>query len=1099
MKKTLFGTAVSGLILVLLAGGSLPAKKVSTAESVLKDLSLEGLKWRSIGPAMTSGRVADFAVNPADPSEYYVAAASGGVWKTGNAGTTFAPVFDRYGSYSIGCVTLDPGNPHCVWVGTGENNNQRSVGYGDGVYKTEDGGKSWKHMGLEDSEHIGMIVVHPENSQHVYVAAYGPLWRSGGDRGLYQTRDGGQTWERILEVSPHTGISEIHMDPRDPGRLYAVAHQRRRRQWTYLGGGPESAVYRSVDGGKNWQKIESGLPRGDLGRIALDISPVQPDILYAVVEAENGRGGFFRSTDRGASWEKRSGYYSSGNYYQELVCDPVDPDKVFALDTFLQVTEDGGKTWRDLGEKSKHIDNHAIWINPRNPDYHLVGCDGGVYESFDGGKNWKFMTNLPITQFYKVAVDNTRPFYYVHGGTQDNYSLAGPSRTISAHGIVTADWITTQTADGFESAIDPRDPNIIYAQSQYGGLQRYDKRSGEILGIKPRAPRGQREYNWNWDAPLLISPHHHQRLYFAADVLLRSDDRGSSWIEVSGNLTRQIDRNQLPVMGRVWPMGAVAKNQSTSRYGAIVALDESPLKEGLIYAGTDDGLIQVTEDSGKTWRKTESFPTVPEYTYVNDIIASLHDPEVVFACFNNHKSGDFHPYVLKSDDRGRSWRSITANLPGRGTVYALAQDFKDPDLLFAGTEFGCFFTIDGGGYWKALQKGLPTIAVRDIALQEDEDDLVLATFGRGFYILDDYSCLRYLSRENLQKAGMIFPVREALMFVESYPLGELGSKARGFQGEMYYSASNPPVGSVFRYYLKEAVKTLKEQRTDREKEMIKAGKPVAYPTYEQLKAEEEEVKPYLLFTIRDERDRVVRFLRAPMHPGVHQKVWDLTYPALETVRDSRYDPCQDGPSGTFVLPGTYRVSLAQHVRGRITELAGPISFAVKSLGHATLPAEDKPALADFQKKVKILNNQFNSLQDTAQRVRDNLPRYREALKSIAADRRGLSERIRSAEKEMDQIFIELYGDHTRARLDQPIETGLVRRLRGVIYSHALSTSAPTQTQVREYESVRAAYPVLNQKLQDLLREKIQAIETELKKRGAPHIRGQVFPQDMEER
>jgi photosystem II stability/assembly factor-like uncharacterized protein len=561
-------------------------------------LSLSALKFRAIGPALTSGRISDFAINPNNNSEFYVATSSGGVWKTVNAGTTFKPIFDEEGSYSIGCITMDPNNTNVLWVGTGENNNQRSVAYGDGLYKSEDGGKSWKNVGLKNSEHIGKIAVDPRDSDVVYVAAYGPLWSAEGDRGLYKTTDGGKNWEAVLTIDEHTGVSEVHLDPCDPDVIYAIAHQRRRRMWTYLGGGPGSAIYKSKDAGASFSKINEGLPEGDLGRIGLAISPLDSKTIYAIVEAQRGKGGFYRSINGGASWEKQNSYTSRGNYYQEIFCDPKDIDRVYSMDVYLQVTDDGGKTFRNLGERSKHVDNHVMWIDPDNTDYYLVGGDGGIYESFDRGKTWKFMPNLPVTQFYKVAIDYAEPFYCVYGGTQDNYSLGGPSRTTSAHGIVNSDWYTTQGGDGFESQVDPKDPNIIYAQSQYGNLVRYDKKSGEKMGIKPRERKGEKSYRWNWDAPLLISPHSHTRLYFAANKVFRSDDRGNTWTVISDDLSRQIDRNTLPVMGRVWPMDAVAKNASTSQYGNIVALDESPVQEDLLYAGTDDGLIHVTEDSG---------------------------------------------------------------------------------------------------------------------------------------------------------------------------------------------------------------------------------------------------------------------------------------------------------------------------------------------------------------------------------------------------------------------------------------------------------------------------------------------------------------------
>ncbi|MGD8322368.1 MAG: glycosyl hydrolase, partial [Gemmatimonadota bacterium] len=713
--------------LFLVLGLLLPAAPAVAQDSPLTPATFRGLNLREIGPALTSGRVVDFAVDPDDPATWYVASASGGVWKTVNDGTTFQPVFGSEGSYSIGVVTLDPNNPHVVWVGTGENNAQRAVGYGDGVYKSVDGGRTWKRMGLEDSQHIGSIVVDPRDSNVIYVAAQGPVWSAGGDRGLYKSTDGGEHWTPILQISENTGVNEVHLDPRDPDVLYASAWQRRRHVWTYIGGGPESALYKSTDAGATWTKVTTGLPSGDVGRIGLCISRSDPDYVYAIIEAAGESGGFFRSTDRGASFRRQSSYRTSGNYYSEIMCDPFDRDRVVSMDVWAQVTDDGGKTWGRFGELHKHVDNHALWFDPADPDHVINGNDGGVYESWDGAETWQFKANLPVTQFYKVALDNDAPFYGVYGGTQDNFSLGGPSRTTSQHGIVNADWEITNGGDGFESQADPTDPNIIYAQSQYGGLVRYDKKSGEIVPIQPQPAEGE-ALRWQWDAPLLVSPHSHTRLYHAANKVFRSDDRGDSWIEISPDLTRQLDRNTLPVMGRVWGPDAVAKNASTTIYGTIVTLDESPVTEGLLYVGTDDGLIQVTEDGGGAWRKIERFPGVPERTYVNMVLASRHDAGTVYAAFNNHKNGDFTPYLLESTDEGRSWTSIASDLPERGSVYAIAEDPVVPDLLFAGTEFGVYFSRDGGGHWVELQGGgFPTVGVRDLAIQGRENDLVLAT------------------------------------------------------------------------------------------------------------------------------------------------------------------------------------------------------------------------------------------------------------------------------------------------------------------------------------------------------------------------------------
>ncbi len=722
-------------------------KTVKTETAEKKEDAFKGLAFRGIGPAMISGRITDLAVDPRNPSIRYVTAASGNVWKTINAGTTWTPIFDDKGSYSIGCVTLDPKNPLTVWIGSGENNSQRSVAYGDGVYKSSDGGVSWENLGLKNSEHIATILIDPRDSGRVLVAAQGPLWAPGGDRGLYETRDGGKTWKAILTVDENTGVTDVVRDPRDPDVLYAASYQRRRHIWTLIDGGPGSGIWKTTDGGTTWKRLENGLPKEDLGRIGLAIAPSKPDVVYAVIEAANKAGGFFRSTDQGGSWEKRSPYVSGGpQYYQELFVDPKIETRVYSMDTWMQVTEDGGKTFRKVGETFKHVDNHVLWIDPEDTDHLLAGCDGGLYESFDRGTTWAWFENLPLAQFYKVGLDEAVPFYSLYGGTQDNNTVGGPSRTRTTHGIVNADWFITLGGDGFQTVVDPKDPNIVYSQAQHGVLARYDRRTGETVDIQPQPEEGEPSLRWNWDSPLIISPHSSTRLYFAANRIFRSDDRGDTWRAVSGDLTRQTDRNKLKVMGRVYSVDAVAKNASTSFYGNIVALAESPRKEGLIAAGTDDGLIQISEDGGSSWRAIGTFPGVPDESYVSRTVFSRHDAATMYAAFDNHKKGDFKPYVLASFDTGRTWRSIAGNLPERGTVYALAEDAVVPELLFAGTEFGVFFTRDRGTTWNPLKGGLPTIQVRDLAIQERENDLVLATFGRGFYILDDYRALRSASK-----------------------------------------------------------------------------------------------------------------------------------------------------------------------------------------------------------------------------------------------------------------------------------------------------------------------------------------------------------------
>ena len=671
-------------------------------DTVLTSSLVNGLKFRSIGPAFTSGRIADFAVNPKNHSEWYVAAASGHVWKTTNNGTTFEPIFDNYGAYSMAVVVIDPNNSNVVWVGTGENNHQRSLGYGDGVYKSNDGGKSFTNMGLKDSRQIGKILIDPRNSDVVYVAAEGSVWGPGGDRGLYKTWDGGKTWKKILEISENTGVNNILMDPRNPDVMYVSSEQRRRHVFTKIGGGPETAIYKSTNAGETWDKLTSGLPSGDMGGMGLAISPVNPDFIFAIIEAAGDASGFYRSTDRGASWTKMSGHVAQGQYYNEIYCDPKNVDIVYSVETVSKYTTDGGKTWQPIGNNKRHVDDHAFWIDPDDTKHFMIGGDGGIYETYDWGKEFIFKSNLPVTQFYRVQADNATPFYNVYGGTQDNNSFGGPSRNISNTGVLSDDWFVTNGGDGFWAQIDPVDPNIVYCESQYGGMVRFDKKSLESVDIRPEPRKGEDSYQWNWNTPLILSPHSHTRLYCSANKVFRSDDRGNTWQVISDDLTAKIDRNNWPVMGKYWSIDAVQKDISTSLYGTIISLDESPVKEDLLYAGTDDGLIQVTEDAGKNWRKVSSFPGVPENTYVSDLNASLFDENIVFASFDNILRDDFKPYLLKSTDKGKSWVSIAGNLPEKGTVHSIQQDFKNSDLLFAGTEYGIFFTIDGGKNWVQL-------------------------------------------------------------------------------------------------------------------------------------------------------------------------------------------------------------------------------------------------------------------------------------------------------------------------------------------------------------------------------------------------------------
>jgi len=1054
--------------------------------------TFSGLSLRSIGPAVTSGRVVGFAVHPKDPKQYYVAAASGGVWKTTNAGTTWTPVFDSEGSYSIGVVVIDPKNPHVVWVGTGENNSQRSVGYGDGVYRSDDGGKSWKNMGLKASEHIGKLIIDPRDSNTVYVAAQGPLWGPGGDRGLFKTTDGGKTWKKVLSISENTGVTDVVMDPRNPDQLIAAAYQRRRHVWTLINGGPESAIYRSTDAGATWTKLKTGLPTEELGRIGLALAPSDPDLVYAIIESIDKKGGIFRSSDFGITWEKRNDFDQQAQYYAHLVVDPKNSERVYVMNVYLQVSDDGGKTLRNLGERFKHVDNHTIWIDPRDANFYRVGCDGGVYESWDRGRNWRFVANLPITQFYDVTVDNAGPFYHVYGGTQDNFTLGGPARNRSVHGITNADWYVTQSGDGFHSRVDPQDANTVYSEAQYGALIRYDRRTGQSMGLQPQPGRGEPPLRWNWDSPLIISPHAHTRLYFAANILFRSDDRGDTWKAVSGDLTRKIDRNTLPVMGKVWAADAVSKSVSTSFYGNIVALTESLKKEGLIYVGTDDGLIQVTQNGGAAWKKIDKFPGVPERTYVSRLLASQHEMNTIYAAFENHKNADFAPYLLKSVDAGATWTMIKGDLPANGPVLAIAEDHENPQLLFVGTEFGLYFTVDGGQKWIRLKGGLPTIAVRDLAIQKQMNDLAVGTFGRGIYILDDYALLRSVKPEMLARENVLFPVRNALLYIQTR---RYGLRDKAFQGAAFYTANNPPYGATLTYYLKDDIKTRKERRREAEKEAAKKSGKSSYPSGDQLRAEADEEAPAILLTVADVTGTVVRTLTGPVKQGFHRVTWNLREPAAALPRprppETDDDLFFEEPAGPLVMPGVYKVQLAKRVDGVVTPLGRPQEFAVGVDGMEALAPADSKALFEFQQKVTRLQRAVSGSLEAANALSQRIEQIKRALDHTPGAEEKWKEEARSLEKHNREILKALRGDVVMRGRNENTPPAIVERVQEIVGSRRLSLARPTTTQREQFQVAGAEFAQELAKLRRLIDVDLRAVEKHLDAIGAPWTPGRL--------
>ncbi len=1080
-KKTVLLFSLISIIISLSA-----KEKEEENKYAIKSELVSGLKFRSIGPSFTSGRIADFAVNPNNFSEYYVAVASGNIWKTTNNGITFDPIFDSYGAYSIGCLAIDSKNTNVVWAGTGENNHQRALGYGDGIYLTLDGGKKWKNMGLKDSRQIGMILIDPRNSNTVYVAAEGSVWGPGGDRGLYKTTDRGETWTKVLNVSENTGITNVICDPRNPDILYATAEQRRRHVHTKIGGGPESTIYKSDDAGKNWKKINNGLPTEHMGGIGITISPQNPDVVYAIIEAANEAGGFFRSSDRGESWKKMSKHSSSGQYYNEIYCDPVQFDKVYSVETFTHFTNDGGKTWEKLSTEDRHVDDHALWINPEDNKNLIIGGDGGVYISYDAGNKWRQVSNLPATQFYRVSVDNDLPFYNVYGGTQDNATLGGPSRNMSTFGVTSGEWYVTVFGDGFWSCSDPTDPNIVYSEWQYGNVIRYDKKSGEKVSVKPQPRKDELTYRWNWNAPLLISPHSPTRLYIAANKLFRSEDRGNTWTVISEDLTAQIDRNTWSVMGKYWSSDAVVKDISSSQYGTIVSLCESPIKEDLIYVGTDDGLIQITEDAGKTWKKVSSFIGVPEHTYVSDILASQFDENVVYATFDNMKNDDFKPYLLKSNDKGKTWTSAATGLPENGTVHTIAQDVVKENLLFAGTEFGVYFSINAGLNWVQLKAGIPTISVRDIAIQARESDLVLATFGRGFYILDNYAPLRELTESTPTTDNKLFPVKNALIYMQ---IGKIYG-----QGATYYGAKNPEYGATFTYYLKEVPKTQKQARQEKEKELFKAGKQINQLSFREQELEKKEIPVYLLVTVKDIDGTTIRTFTKKPEKGINRVNWDLQFNSVQAFdKQKEFDPFKKSEGSIYVLPGEYSVEMALVHNNMVKPIGDAQKFMVNALNNTTLPAPNREEMVSFLRDVNGLSKSMTGAIKATKAIKNEIDIMQQTALYLPDAHHKLLPKLNELDKEIEEILFIFYGSKAKASSEEipPELEPLYSRLSSIIWGQINSTSAITETSKTSLSILKEKYPPVLNRIETISNVTLPELRTVLDEMNAPYTPGRI--------
>lgn len=957
----------------------LPAAAAATAAPG-DSLLARGLVFRGIGPSLMGGRIADIAVAERGPvgSVIYIAAATGGVWRSNNAGVSWTPVFDSVRAPSVGAVAVAPSNPNVVWVGTGEPQNMRSSSWGNGVYRSTDGGRTWSAAMLPKSQHIGRIVIDPRDPNVVYVAAVGPLWASGGERGLFKTSDGGRTWTNTKEISAFTGFTEVVMDPSNPDVLYAASLMRERRAYSFLPAGSETAIWKTTDGARTWTKMTQGLPTGELGRIGLSVCRSRPATVYAVIHARGNMGGTFRTDDAGATWRQVNATNSTAWYYGQIRCDPTDPDHIVRLGPSSQQSWDGGRTWVGFGAGGVHADHHALWINPQAPEQMIFGTDGGLYLSWDRGQSWDHVESIPLAQFYAISVDDARPFYHVYGGLQDNQAWAGPNQSRNTYGPTNADWFRLAGGDGFYSVADPSDHNYVYSESQGGNIGRYDARTGQTKNIRPVAKPGE-THRYNWSAPILPSRHVPRQLYFAANVLFRSSDRGDSWQVISPDLTRAIDRNVLPMRGGPVDSAALGRHEGTQEFGNISTIDESPLRPGLLATGSDDGVVAVSRDGGQTWSRTEKFPAVPETTYVSRVAFSRFAEGTLFATLDGHRSNDFRPYVLRSTDYGRTWTSITGDLPADGSVQVVREHHRERNLLFAGTEYGVWFTVDGGTHWTRLGSGIPTVPVHDIAIQERENDLVVGTHGRGAFILDDLSPLEQLARAKAAPVAHLFPVQDVTLLLPN------GTRSSGM-GTSGYTAQNPPAGAVISYLV-----TAASTGTTARLEIV------------------------------DATGTVVRQLPAQRDEGLYRQVWDLragapltgpvTAPAGRGGREGGGGPGRAGGGGeiTFVaMPGAYRARLTiAPATGAATVLEQPF----------TLRRDDAVVLTDAE--LRQLNatrlviarlqaglRETQARLDTAQR---QLADARRAADSATGPAAGAKDQVAALEGEVAAIAAQLGG------------------------------------------------------------------------------------------
>lgn len=1002
---------------------------------------LEQLEWRSIGPANMGGRTTDVEGVPGDPSLVYVAAASGGLWKTTNGGVTWKPIFDRQNTISIGDIAIDPTNPDVIWVGTGEANTRNSVSFGDGIYRSRDGGKTWEHLGLKDSERISRILINPQNPDVVYVGALGHAFGPNQERGVFMTTDGGKSWQKTLYIDAQHGVSDMDIDPVNPNIVYAAMWHFERKPWTFRSGSDKGGVYKSVDGGRSWNRLTNGLPR-TIGRIGIKVAPSNPNVVYVITEASEGT--LYRSDDRGESFRlvsQDARIVSRGFYYTDLRVDPANENRIYAVASTLFVSIDGGRTYRSITGKT-HIDYHALWIDPRNPNRLWQGQDGGIAVSYDRGETWEYVNNIPLGQFYHVYADNRLPFYYLMGGLQDNGSWTGSSRTREPAGILNDDWRMVSFGDGFGVINHPDDPELYLSLSQGGNIVRTDMRTREQQQVRPAmsvgGPASAQKYRFNWNAPLSRSPHDKNTVYLGGNVVFKSTDFGKTWEKISGDLTTN-DPEKLKDAG-----GPVATENTTAEYYCtIISLAESPARAGMIWAGTDDGNLQLTTDGGKTWTNLiRNITGVDPNSPVSHVEPSRVNPAVAYVSFDRHMLDDFRPYIFRTGDGGRSWTNITGNLPPKAYVLVVCEDPKNPNLIYAGTELGLFVSYTGGTNWAPLHlKNLPTVSVHDIFVHPRDNDLILGTHGRSIWILDDATPIQQMGEEVLARDSYLFDIRPALRFTMRFTRYGIGDKV--------FTGPNPPYGALITYYLKE--------------------KP--------------DEKTAARIQILDGSGRAIRELKdIPKEKGLNRVAWDLRYdtPALRRQPSAEETAFTGGPRGPQVLPGTYTVKLI------VGDKTQEKRVEVRLDPTVSVPPADLQAQFDYTLKLRDMQTVVNNALKSLDSIKEQIQQIEKTIKDRLPDppkelTNALTEHAKQVELLQNRLSSPQGGLGVRGQAQ------LAEKINSLFSSIDGTNAAPTPAQKEFFTEVQAEMRERMDEVNKFISQTVVQLNDLLRRHNAPTV------------